>query len=207
MQTATLAIILQNADGYIFVLHYKGIQLTTVGFSARFFNRKGYLKRGSMKFTKVCFIGLVFVLSASAEPLLEGRVRLDSGQPVADAQVQLFDLTDLRRGAIARAMTDGTGYFVLPLAALGAGAAGAVRVGTELSQSVQSLDDHSLSTGDFVPSATGGVQPARAAHSDVNGWRKAGGLSHGDLDCGRGGGVYLPDDGGSREPDGADGAG
>ena len=32
----------------------------------------------------------------------------------------------------------------------GAGAAGAVRVGAELSQSVQSLDDHSLSTGGFV---------------------------------------------------------
>ena len=46
-------------------------------------------------------------------------MRLESGQPVADAQVQLFDLTDLRRGAIARAMTDGTGYFALPLAALG----------------------------------------------------------------------------------------
>ena len=72
-----------------------------------------------MKFTKVCFIGLVFVVSASAESLLEGRVRLDSGEPVADAQVQLFDLTNLRRGAIARTMTDGTGYFALPLAALG----------------------------------------------------------------------------------------
>ena len=87
-----------------------------------------------MKFTKVCFIGLVFVLSASAEPLLEGRVRLESGQPVVDAQVQLFDLSDLRQGAIARAMTDGTGYFALPLATLGgASAAGAVRIGAELS--------------------------------------------------------------------------
>ncbi len=63
-------------------------------------------------------IGLVFGISASAEPLLEGRVRLDSGEPVADAQVQLFDLSDLRQGAIARAMTDGTGYFALPLSAL-----------------------------------------------------------------------------------------
>ena len=64
-------------------------------------------------------IGLVFVVSASAEPLFEGRVRLESGEPVADAQVRLFDLTDLRQGAIARALTDGTGYFALPLAALG----------------------------------------------------------------------------------------
>ena len=71
-----------------------------------------------MKAAIGCLVGLVFGISASAEPLLEGRVRLESGQPVADAQVQLFDLTNLRRGAIARAMTDGTGYFALPLAAL-----------------------------------------------------------------------------------------
>ena len=62
--------------------------------------------------------GLIFGLSVSAEPLIEGRVRLDSGEPVADAQVRLFDMTDLRQGAIARATTDGTGYFALPLAAL-----------------------------------------------------------------------------------------
>ena len=72
-----------------------------------------------MKAANVCIIGLVFVVSASAEPLFEGRVRLESGEPVADAQVRLFDLTDLRQGAIARALTDGTGYFALPLAALG----------------------------------------------------------------------------------------
>ena len=71
-----------------------------------------------MKNAIVCLIGLVFVVSASAEPLLEGQVRLDSGEPVADAQVRLFDLSDLRQGAIARAMTDGRGYFALPLSAL-----------------------------------------------------------------------------------------
>ena len=71
-----------------------------------------------MKAAIGCLIGLVFVVSASAEPLLEGRVRLESGEPVADAQVRIFDLTDLRQGAIARAMTDGTGYFALPLSAL-----------------------------------------------------------------------------------------
>ena len=71
-----------------------------------------------MKAAIGCLVGLVFGISASAEPLLEGRVRLESGQPVADAQVQLFDLTNLRQGAIARAMTDGRGYFALPLAAL-----------------------------------------------------------------------------------------
>ena len=72
-----------------------------------------------MKAANVCLIGLVFVVSVSAEPLLEGRVRLESGESVADAQVRLFDMTDLRQGAIARALTDGTGYFALPLAALG----------------------------------------------------------------------------------------
>ena len=72
-----------------------------------------------MRAANVCLIGLVFVVSVSAEPLLEGQVRLESGEPVADAQVRLFDLSDLRQGAIARAMTDGTGYFALPLAALG----------------------------------------------------------------------------------------
>ena len=71
-----------------------------------------------MKAISGWLIGLVFGVSASAEPLLEGRVRLDSGEPVTDAQVRLFDLSDLRQGAIARAMTDGTGYFALPLSAL-----------------------------------------------------------------------------------------
>ena len=63
-------------------------------------------------------IGLVLSVSVGADPLIEGRVRLDSGEPVAEAQVRIFDLTDLRRGAIARATTNGTGYFALPLAAL-----------------------------------------------------------------------------------------
>ena len=71
-----------------------------------------------MRAANVCLIGLVFVVSVSAEPLLEGQVRLESGEPVADAQVRIFDLSDLRQGAIARALTDGTGYFALPLAAL-----------------------------------------------------------------------------------------
>ena len=63
-------------------------------------------------------IGLVVSVSASAEPLLEGRVRLESGEPVVDAQVKLFDMADLQRGAVVRATTDETGYFALPLAAL-----------------------------------------------------------------------------------------
>ena len=71
-----------------------------------------------MKAAIGCFIGLVLSVSVGAEFLIEGRVRLESGGPVADAQVRIFDMTDLRRGAIARALTDGTGYFALPLAAL-----------------------------------------------------------------------------------------
>jgi len=63
-------------------------------------------------------IGLLLSIRVSAEPLVEGRVRLASGEPVAAAQVRIFDMTDLQRGAIARATTDGTGYFALPLAAL-----------------------------------------------------------------------------------------
>ena len=72
-----------------------------------------------MKATIGCLIGLFLSVCVSAEPLLEGRVRLESGEPVADVQVRLFDLSDLRQGAIARALTDDTGYFALPLAALG----------------------------------------------------------------------------------------
>ena len=71
-----------------------------------------------MKTATVCLLGLVLVVSVSAKPLLEGRVRLESGKPVADAQVRIFDLSDLRQGAIAGALTDGTGYFALPLAVL-----------------------------------------------------------------------------------------
>ena len=71
-----------------------------------------------MKAAISSLIGLMLSISVSAEPLIEGRVRLDSGEPVADAQVRFFDLTDLERGAVGRAMTDDTGYFALPLAAL-----------------------------------------------------------------------------------------
>ena len=64
-------------------------------------------------------IGLMLSVSVSAESLLEGRVRLASGEPVVDAQVRIFDMSDLRRRAIAHALTDGRGYFALPLVALG----------------------------------------------------------------------------------------
>ena len=63
-----------------------------------------------------CLMGLIFVGDASAESLVEGRVRLASGQPVGGAQVRLFAETDVSRSI--RATTDETGYFALPLAAL-----------------------------------------------------------------------------------------
>ncbi len=75
-----------------------------------------------MQFFMSVFIGLICFVGVNAAPLIEGRVRLDSGEPVADAQVRIFDMSDLRPGAIARATTDGTGYFALPLAALGGSA-------------------------------------------------------------------------------------
>ena len=59
---------------------------------------------------------LVLNLSVGAEPLVEGYVRLESGQPVAGAQVRLFDLADLRSWVGATA--DETGSFALPLGAL-----------------------------------------------------------------------------------------
>ena len=59
------------------------------------------------------FIGLVLSVSVGAEPLLEGRVSLSSGQPAAGVQVRLFDLTDLRR--FVGTTTDETGYFALSL--------------------------------------------------------------------------------------------
>ena len=103
-----------------------------------------------MKSCTGIFIGLLLSVSVSAESLLEGRVRLESGEPVADAQVQIFDLSDRRQGAIARALTDGTGYFVLPLASLtGRAVPARFALGPNYPNPFNPLDDHSLSTGGF----------------------------------------------------------
>ena len=59
------------------------------------------------------FIGLMLSVSVGAQPLLEGRVMLSSGQPAAGVEVMLFDLSDLQRGTIARATTDVTGSFAV----------------------------------------------------------------------------------------------
>ena len=61
----------------------------------------------------VVLVGLALASPVVAEPLVEGRVRLASGEPAAIAQVLLFDLTALQRGPVARATTDAEGYFAL----------------------------------------------------------------------------------------------
>ena len=52
------------------------------------------------------------------QPVIEGRVRLNSGEPAAVAQVVIFDLANLRQGAVAHTTTDAAGYFTLSLATL-----------------------------------------------------------------------------------------
>ena len=97
-----------------------------------------------MRTTVIMLLGLGLFGPAGAESLLEGRVRLPSGAPVPGAQVLLFDLADLRAAPRA-ASTDRSGNFTLPLARDRALPQG-FELGAELSQSVQSLDDHTLST-------------------------------------------------------------
>ena len=74
-----------------------------------------------MKSFVVCLIGLLASAStASAEaPTVSGQVRLADGSAVAGAQVLLFDVSDLRRGALGRATTDADGQFALSLGASG----------------------------------------------------------------------------------------
>ena len=74
-----------------------------------------------MKSLMVCLIGLLVSAQASLAslPVISGQVRLTDGSPVAGAQVLLFDLADLRRGAVGQAITDEAGQFALPLATLG----------------------------------------------------------------------------------------
>ena len=64
------------------------------------------------------FVGLVLSAPVVAEPLLEGIVRFDSGEPAAAVRVRVFDMSDLQRGAVAQATTNPAGYFALPLSAL-----------------------------------------------------------------------------------------
>ena len=67
------------------------------------------------------FVGLLLSVSVSAEPLLEGQVRLESGAPAAGVQVRLFDLTNLHQSV--GTTTDETGHFTLSLPAAAPGSA------------------------------------------------------------------------------------
>ena len=75
-----------------------------------------------MPFLMVCLVGLLVSVDASpvSSPVISGHVRLPDGSPVAGAQVVLFDVADLSRGAVGQATTDEVGQFALPLAAGGA---------------------------------------------------------------------------------------
>ena len=68
-----------------------------------------------MQILIACFVGLMLSVGTGAEPVVEGQVRLAAGESVAGAQVLLFDLGNLRRGAVAQATTDAAGAFVLSL--------------------------------------------------------------------------------------------
>ena len=74
-----------------------------------------------MQFFMSLFLGLLLSVSVGAKSLLEGRVRLSSGQPAAGVQVRLFDLADLRRSISTT--TDETGHFTLTLQAFAPGSA------------------------------------------------------------------------------------
>ena len=77
-------------------------------------------------------IVLILSVSVGAEPLLEGRVRLSSGQPAVGVQVRLFDLTDLRR--FVGTTTDEAGHFALPLQAFSTARGTALPTGFVLGQ-------------------------------------------------------------------------
>ena len=67
--------------------------------------------------SSIMVIGSLLSVQAGAESMVTGQVRLAaSGEPVAGAQVRLFDLSDLR--SWMGTTTDETGSFALPLGAL-----------------------------------------------------------------------------------------
>ena len=74
-----------------------------------------------MKIVLAGLVGLVLSGAVGAEPVVEGRVRLASGDAAVGAQVLVFDLADLRRWV--GTTTDESGQFVLSLGALGSGQA------------------------------------------------------------------------------------
>ena len=63
-----------------------------------------------------CLMAFAASPSAASQPLVEGWVWLGSGEPAVNAQVAIFDLANLRQGAVAYATTDAAGYFALSVA-------------------------------------------------------------------------------------------
>ena len=66
-----------------------------------------------MQIVIACFVGLLLSVGAGAEPVVEGQVRLATGEPVAGARVLVFDLADLRR--YVATTTEASGHFALSL--------------------------------------------------------------------------------------------
>ena len=74
-----------------------------------------------MNIAMAYLVGLVLSGATWAEPVVEGQVRLSSGEPAVGARVLVFDLADLSR--YVGATTDEAGQFVLSLGALASGQA------------------------------------------------------------------------------------
>ena len=66
-----------------------------------------------MKIAMVCLLGWVLSVGVGAESVIEGRVRLASGEAAVGAQVLVVDLADLRRYVVGT--TDAAGAFALSL--------------------------------------------------------------------------------------------
>ena len=162
-------------------------------------------------------IALILSVSVGAEPLLEGRVRLSSGQPAVGVQVRLFDLTDLRR--FVGTTTDESRAFRAIFASVfygqGHGSADRLFARAELSQSVQSFDHYSLpNTGIHAMYGLEVFNRAGAAPGDVGGCGTVGGDAHGAVEwdgcggaCCGSGSVYLPAERWWSDGESADGVG
>ena len=137
-----------------------------------------------MQILIACFVGLMLSLEAEAEPVVEGRVRLAVGESVAGAQVRLFDLENLRRGAVAQATTDAAGTFVLSLGMRPAGFGlgqnypnpfnPSTIIPYELAAAAQVRLEVFNSIGQRVATLVDGEQPAGAHRAQWNGTDAAG---------------------------------